>query len=359
MKLVKKDLANGRIEVIPLDSEDLYTLYNIIAPGDLIRSKTSRRIKRGKEITESSSRVLVTVLLKTESVEFQGFGEIIRVRGKILEASDSQITLGSYHTIKIELLRKLSIIKDGWSSTELEFIYDSQLGSPSGLLIVGIDDQSAIVSQVGTHATRILLELNPSIPRKGSDIKQHVKATQEFFSELADFLTEKKEEGISDYLIIGGPGFTKEAFISYLNENNKKIAKTMLSIATNSAGRTGVREILFEHLPDDYVAGITASTQAFLIKRVLEEIGKDTGLIAYGSDVIYAAEIGAVDHLLVLDSEFRESIAKREKIQGLIETVKENRGKSTLMSSMHENTGDILKGLGGIVALLRFKLPKK
>lgn len=359
MKLVKEDLANGRIIVIPQDSDDLYVLYNIITPGDIIRSKTSRRIKRGEGGTEGSSRLLVSIKLKAENIEFQGFGDIIRVRGKILEASDSHVTLGNYHTIKIELLKKISIKKYKWSSIDLEKIRAAQLGTPSGLVLIAIDDESALVSQVGTYATRILLELSPSIPRKGSDPKQHVKETLNFFADLSKFINKQRDEGIAEHIIIGGPGFTREKYLEYLYNNYPQISGNILSVATNSAGRPGIREIISDHIPENYISGNIAKLQSTLIQRCMEELGKDSGLVAYGQDVYYAAEIGAIEYLLVLDTELRGSIAKREKVQQLMEYVKKIRGKTITMSSMHEETGTILKGLGGIAALLRFKLPKK
>ncbi|MHA2250003.1 MAG: mRNA surveillance protein pelota [Candidatus Kariarchaeaceae archaeon] len=358
MKLVKEDIKNREITVIPLDSDDLYTLYNVIVPGDIIRSKTSRRIKRGDDGTEGSSRLLVDIKILTESIEFQGFGDIIRIKGKIIETTHSHVTIGSYHTIKIELLKQLTIEKENWAEFELDKIRESQLGMPSGLLIVTIDDQSAMVAQVGTHATRILLDLTPSITRKGSDPSQNAKETQKFFKELAKFIHDKKKEGIGEHIVIGGPGFTRESFTEYLKQNYRGIFSDWLSLATNSVGRPGIREIITDHIPENYIAGKTAKLQASLIQRCLEEIGKNTGLIAYGSDVYTAADLGAIEYLLVLDTELRKSVEERAKIQTLIGLSKKTRSKSIIMSSMHDS-GELLKGLGGIAALLRFKLPKK
>jgi protein pelota len=358
VKLVKQDLATGRMIVIPQDADDLYTLFNIISPGDKLKSKTSRRIKRGESGGDDSSRTSVTITIQVEDINFQGFGEMIRVKGKILEASDPQISLSSYHTLKIELLRQISIEKSKWSKFELEKIESSQLGTPSGLVIVAIDDQSAIVSQVGSHATRILLDLEPTIPRKGSDVIQHTRSMMLFFADLSQFLNDLHGNNVLEYLIIGGPGFTYESFVDYLKDSYAHLTKNFSSVATNNSGRSGIQEILTSHLPDSFVAGKSAQMQAKLIQRILDELGKDTGLIAYGSDVNYAASVAAIDQLLILDTKLHESLEKRSQLTELMDHVKQNRGKVVLMSSLHDS-GEILKGLGGIVSILRFRLPAK
>lgn len=358
MKLLGEYPSDGKIVVIPQDSDDLYHLYNIIAPGDKIRSVTTRKIKGTDQDYSSTSRITVNIELEVEGTEFHGFGESIRVRGQITEASDPSVSLGSYHSINIELYKKLSIIKpQGWSNQDVKRIREAQMGKPSNLIVVAIDDQSAIISQVGTHASKILLEMEPSIPRKGSDPQQHRKETREFFSELAEFLQQQKEQGTAKHFIIGGPGFTKENLSDYLKINHPELINNLKFVHTKSAGRGGIKEIITEHISDNLNAGLQAQRQAQLIEEILEAIGKDTGLIAYGSDVVKAAEMGAIEKLLVLDTELRDTLEKRGKIQKIMEKVENMGGETILMSSMHDSS-EILEGLGKIVALLRFKLPK-
>lgn len=356
MKIVGEYLADGKVIVIPETSDDLYYIYNTIAPGDRIQAKTSRKMKR-TDSGMDGERITVFMEITVEEIEFHGFGETIRIRGIINQASDESISLGSHHAITIELYKKLTIIKDNWTQGELNRLRDAQMGDPKPLVVVSMDDQSAIISQVGSHASKILLELDPAIPRKGSDPSQHQQATREFFKELSAFLEMKREEGIAEYIVVGGPGFTKDNFFEYVKINHPDLLTNFQVVASDSAGRPGIREIITHRLPDNFIAGKTASFQAKLIEEILEILGKDYQTIAYGSDVPRALEMGAVDRLVILDSLMHDTIEQREKIEELMEKNEQMGGKSILFSSMHDSS-EIIKGLGGIVALLRFELPK-
>ena len=93
------------------------------------------------------------------------------------------------------------------------------------------------------------------------------------------------------------------------------------------------------------------------MRKILDHLGKETGLVAYSSDVSRAAQIGAVDHALILDKELHHSVERRKEIDSLINSIRMTGGKVTIMSSMHES-GKILEGFGKLAAILRFKMPK-
>lgn len=355
MRLSEHDTDNHSITVIPEHMDDLYTLYNLIMIGDRVSSKTSRRIKRDEGGSDTGKRTQVFMIIKTEQTEFHGFGDIIRVRGKIVEASDSNITIGSYHTIKIELFKSIIIQKkQPWSDYDLKNIEGAIVGQTTGIVIVALDDQSATIARVGSHATKIILEIDPSIPRKSGDVKQHQMGMNEFFKTLSNFLLEKVSEHIADQIIIGGPGFTREEYLDYCKLNYPKLIPKIQFTATQSAGRPGIRELVLHHLPEHLEEAKEASLQANLIKSFFDELGMNTGKVAYSKQVYQAAEMGAVETLLVLDKLMRGSVDQRNKIIDLINLVNENRGRVKIISTMQESS-ELLENFGGIVALLRFK----
>ncbi|PNX59816.1 hypothetical protein L195_g059876, partial [Trifolium pratense] len=52
MKIVRKDLARngpGCVKMVPVDSDDLWYVYNLIAPGDSIMAVTFRKVLRGAD----------------------------------------------------------------------------------------------------------------------------------------------------------------------------------------------------------------------------------------------------------------------------------------------------------------------
>ena len=354
VKILGEYLDENKIKLIPQDSDDLYYLYNTISEGDIVESKTSRKMK------DTGDRITVWMRITVEEVEFHGFGETIRIRGKIQEASDENISLGSYHAITVEFFQEVVIIKpQGWKSSELNRLRSAQMGESSPLVVVAMDDEAALVTQVGSHASKILLDLDPGIPRKGHDPQGHYDATQSYFKELAHFLRLQREEGIAQYIVVGGPGFTKDAFYDYLKIQHHDLIQDLMIVNTNSPGRAGIREIISSKIPQNFLAGQAARQQAKLMGEVMERLGKDTNELAYGSDIKKATEMGAVDTLLVLDTQLHQSVERRHVIEELISAVEQMGGRTILMSASHdESTKDILDGFGGMIALLRFPLPK-
>ncbi|MFV2014759.1 MAG: mRNA surveillance protein pelota [Candidatus Heimdallarchaeota archaeon] len=356
MKFVEHDVDNHKLTVIPEHVDDLYVLFNVILVNDRVSTKASRRIKREEGSSDTKKRSKIYLTVKTEQTEFYGFGDIIRVRGKIVEASDTNVTIGSYHTIKVELFKQITIQKkEPWQEYDLNNLENAIVGQSTGLVIVSLDDQSAVFSRVGTHATKVILELDPSIPRKSSDVKQHIEAKNTFFKTISEFLVEKNSEGIADYIIIGGPGFTRENYADYVKMEHPSLFPKIHFIATQSSGRPGIRELVLFHLPREYIEGNEAGEQANLIQSFFDELGKNTGKTAYSVQVFEAANMGAVEVLLVLDNLIRGSVSERNKIIELISIVKSNRGKVKIISSMQE-LSDLLENFGGLAAILRFPL---
>jgi protein pelota len=88
-------------------------------------------------------------------------------------------------------------------------------------------------------------------------------------------------------------------------------------------------------------------------------LSADPARAFYGpGHVAAAAELGAVQTLLIADSLFRvNDVAKRAKWVALVDGVREAGGEALVFSSMHVS-GEQLAQLSGIAAVLRFPLPE-
>jgi protein pelota len=74
--------------------------------------------------------------------------------------------------------------------------------------------------------------------------------------------------------------------------------------------------------------------------------------VAYGpAEVEKAVSLGAVETLVVLDS-----VVRQNKVGPLMSRVENSRGKVVVVSERFE-AGQKLESIGGIAALLRFRLP--
>ena len=354
MKIIKENKDENSVSILPENSDDLYLMYNTLFIDNIIEAKTSRKIK------ETGDRINIWVKLKVIDTQFHGFGEIIRVRGIILEASDETVSLGTHHSINLELLKEVKIIKpNGWKLSELKRLKNSKLSNANGLIIIIIDDMETLVVQIGEHATKKLLELKPSITRKGSDPEGNRSETKKYFNEVAGFMRELKQDNLAKYWIIGGPGFVKENFGDFLKENYNELITNLKIVDTLNSGMSGVKEVLLNKVPENFKVGMSAKKQAELMGMFMERLGRNLDNIAYGNNMEDLANMGAVKYLLVLDKELHKLPEHRRKIERMMSIVDKMGGNSILMSSQYdEERTNILEGFGGVIAILRYEIKK-
>ena len=93
------------------------------------------------------------------------------------------------------------------------------------------------------------------------------------------------------------------------------------------------------------------------IEELITHIAKDDGLGTYGDDeVASAVQYGAVEHLLITDKKLREGTDdRRRQIDSVIKNTEKTRGDFHIVSTEHP-AGDQLHRLGGIAAILRFRI---
>ena len=100
------------------------------------------------------------------------------------------------------------------------------------------------------------------------------------------------------------------------------------------------------------------ATEARMFEKLLEEISKDSGKAAYGfGEIERCVQFGAVQTLLVSDNMLtaEEDEAVREKVERIMREVERMGGEVVILSTEFE-PGKRLKRLGGVAALLRFKV---
>ncbi|MBI2138764.1 pelota family protein, partial [Candidatus Woesearchaeota archaeon] len=139
--------------------------------------------------------------------------------------------------------------------------------------------------------------------------------------------------------------------------DDQELKKKIILATCNDTGRTGINEVLKrpevkEALKEDRIA---REVQA--VDELLQEISKQ-GAAAYGMEETgKAVDAGAVASLLITDSCIG---ACREKgaypmLETYFKKAEQAKGNIIIISSDHEG-GKQLDGLGGIGALLRYKL---
>ncbi len=348
------NLRQGYVKLKVENLDDLWYLSNVLTGGDVVRMKAERRIKGKDDVGRGGrdERRVFTLSVKVEKADFKSDSDTFRVAGKIADGPADLVSIGSHHTFNVETGTELSLEKPHWGKTELGIIREAEKASlRPKILIVVVDEGEATFGLVRESRVEYL-ELSKLIGGK-YDTRGRAERKEEFYSDTAKAAEELLRRENVSAVIVGGAGFEKENFFKYLREKHPEAAAKAVLENTGAHGRNGVQEVLKRSKVQGIVEGIASARDLQLMEEVLKEIGKDSGLVAYGpKDVEEAAHAGAVQKLLVCDDFF---LRNRRKAGELMDSVNTARGDVHLLNHDGE-AGRQLSSLGGIAALLRYKM---
>ncbi|WRX22952.1 eRF1 domain 1/Pelota-like - like 5 [Theobroma cacao] len=152
MKVVRRDLVPngpGSVKMIPVDSDDLWSVYNLIATGDSVMARTVRKVLRETAGGRDAERITLKLEIKVEAIDYDKEGSILRIRGKnILE--NEHVKIGAFHTLELELHRPFVLRKDIWDSLALDVLQQaSDPGASADLAVVLMQEGLANILLVG------------------------------------------------------------------------------------------------------------------------------------------------------------------------------------------------------------------
>jgi protein pelota len=255
---------------------------------------------------------------------------------------------GSYHTLNIEIGTNLSIVKEHWKNDQLQRIQDAEEASKRPkVVMVAIEEGDADIGFVHHYGIELYSHIRQSSGKRESGLRN------EFFREVVEQLRHAVPEEAS--IVVAGPGFTKEDFVKYFQEAEPAMASKALIEDTSMIGMSGFQEVLRRGAVDRIMQESRIARESTLMEDLIREISMD-GKAAYGlADVKNALDYGAVETLLVADETLRERREKGGDIDKLLMRVEQAQGKVVVFSTAFE-PGEKLQKLGGIAALLRFKV---
>lgn len=346
MKLLKKNLRGNEGEIsLTIESlDDMWHLKYILEPQDIVFAFTKRRIEGAtdKLRPEKADKKTVRLGIQVEKVEFHKFSNRLRVHGTIVDGIDA----GAYHTINIEEGNEISIIKK-WKSDQLERIKEAQIASMRPKVIIAtLEEGEASIGLVRQFGVEESSSLRQSLGKGEGNTRN------EFFGELASQLKWAAEK--VDAVILAGPGFTKEDFFEFIRKKEPELAKKTVLEDTTSIGISGFQEVLRRGAVDRIMEESRIGREALLIEELMKEISIN-GKVSYGmEDVRNAQSLGAVHTLLITDELLRTE-REGKSIDGFLKEVEHSQGKIVVFSTEFE-PGKKLESLGGIAALLRFRV---
>jgi protein pelota len=354
MKIIHRNLRAGEVKVVIESLDDLWYLSNIVRPNDLVKAKTERRLKGKEDIERSgkSERVTITVAVKVEKAEFKLENDTFRINGTIEEGPEDLIAIGSHHTIPVEIGTILTVIKENWTSFELSRLKEAEKSTLRPKLVIAVIEEGDAAIGLVRESKIEYFDLAKNIGGK-YDTKGRQDRKAEFYSELTQLLENiVKKENVSA-VILAGAGFEKENYHKYLAEKSPALRAKCVVENIGSHGRVGINEVMKRSETKKIEDEINSAKDIKTMHRLLGEIGKDSGLAAYGmKDIENAAASGAIEVLLICDNLFMKN---RNAVNRIIEETKSSQGTAHLLNAEGE-AGKQLTGLGGIAGILRYRI---
>lgn len=345
MQIIKEDRKKGMLRIYVNSDDDLWHLYNILAPSDRLRALTQRTEECQRDMIRDrkSEKKTMKLTIEVEKCEFSDFAARLRVLGTITAGPQDH---GCYHTINVEKGDRIDIFKE-WSEEEREMMLEAVRESrrPT-VMFLSIEDDNAAIAVLRRYGLEVLAEINATV--SGKFYKQKDRGKRPFYEEVAKKVRQSIPEDTP--LIVVGPGFAKDEFVRLASEKDPDLFKNAYLKATGQAGVTGIYEAMKGGVRQLYAEDARVQVETREVETFLEEIAKD-GAVTYGRDhVMRALRMGAVKKLLLTDRMFREGEGRK-----MMEMTKRTGGASKVISTAHE-AGDRLQAMGGVGALLRFKV---
>jgi protein pelota len=348
---VRVEGGRERITLVPESLDDLWHLQYVLEPGDLVAGDTTRRIQRDDEELRDTGgeREHMHVTIGVEEVEFHKFANRLRVAGTIEDCSRED-QLGLHHTLNVEDYDEVEVTKH-WKPDQLDRLDEAEESADNpDVVIATVEEGEAhihTVTQYGTESRGTFT----GTTGKG----EYARGRGELFAELATALARMD----ADAFILAGPGFTKQDAYDHIEADHPEVAEKMTVVDTASVGDRGVHEVLKRGAVEDVQRETRIAAEADAIDELTRRIA--TGHeAAYGPEQVQkAAEYGAIDELLILDEKLREERGPDGEwaidVNELITDVERKGGEITVFSSEFD-PGLQLRNLGGVAALLRYRL---
>lgn len=377
MRLIKNRIDvkthSGECTLMPEDSEDMWHIYNLLAPGDLLRASALRKVSLETAGGVTQKRVHTSLTIKITRVDFDPGAAQLHVQGTVA-VENEYVGLGQHHTLDLELQRNFTLSKeDGWDSVAVQILRESTDTLKKAVLwAVVMQEGLASICHITEHTTVLKQKIEVAVPRKRlGSATDHDKGMERFYATvLATLLRQIDLSDTSTPLLLASPGFVAASFQKYMKRqatatNNKPLMQLQPSILVTHTS-SGHIHSLNEALASQGVARQLSDTKFMretkLMDRFFEMIRKDDGRAWYGPrEVERAVEKGAVGRgggiLLINDTLFRaQNVAERKRWVSLVDRVAEvEGGEVRKLSSMHES-GKRLESLGNVAAILTFAL---
>ena len=396
MKILARHIerdGSGQVSLTPeceyvpnLHSEDLYHLYNLIQPEDLVRASTVRRVTSESSTGSTEShRVRMQLTISVSKLDFEMDGGLgmslgenpatplgsssapsseassaastpfgsavlgeagstapptisgaaqghptLHISGRVAEENPN-VRTGSFHTLDIEIQRKLTITKERWDQQHLEVLQESgEAGNTAEVGAVILGEGKAIVCLLTNNMTLVQQRIQVAMPRKrpgagyGAASGGAAKLSERFNDQVYGAVMKLLNLPSMRVVLLASPGFWRESMYEFLlAEAVRRNDKVLI-------GSEGRRKLLKVHCATTHVHSLldvlkspevsaqlkdtkfTRENQ--VLDKFLRTLASDDLRAWYGERaIVLAASRGAIGSLLLSDAMLRSTHPLRRK----------------------------------------------
>ncbi|MBI2542151.1 mRNA surveillance protein pelota [Candidatus Woesearchaeota archaeon] len=352
MKLLHSNLKKGEAKVLTQNLDDLWYLSSMIEPKDFVQGRTLRKIRIGSRDEKAKEAVKKPIFIRimVENVEFSKHSNVLRVSG-VIKAAPEEVPLGEHHTFNIDEDTSITLIKEQWLKYQLDKLKDACSEKKSSLLMCVHDREEAYFALFKKYGYEILSHIHGNVQKKAEESTRK----ENFYLTIIEKLKEYVERHKIKQVIVASPAFWKEDLMKELKDS--ELRQKIILATCSSATKNGIDEVIKRPEVREALKQERTAKEMKKVEELFVEIAK-SNLAVYGlKETENASLIGAVKELLITDSFIRKSRSENfyNRVENIMKAVDKTKGEVEIISSEHEG-GKKLDGLGGIAAILRFKM---
>ena len=288
--------------------------------------------------------------IRVEKVEFGRSSNILRVSG-VINAAPEDIPLGEHHTFNVEDNTTITITKGKWLKYQLDKIKEACSETKSSILICVHDREEVYFALLKKYGYEVIAHLQGDVKKK----REESGKKENFYGKIINSLKEYEERYKIERIIVASPSFWKEDLMKEVDDEN--LRKKILLATCSSATKNGIEEVIKRPEVKEALKLERAAKEMNKVEELFVEVSKNN-LAAYGiMEVQKASDMRAIKDLLVTDSFIQKQRDENKYtiVENIMKTTENSKGDIIIVSSEHDG-GNKLDGLGGIGAILRFKL---
>ncbi len=264
-------------------------------------------------------------------------------------AGPDDVPKGSYHALALDEGAECTLHKASWRQYQKQKLQEACEKKHEYLLCL-LDRETALLARTRRNGYEVLATLQGEVAKKN----YAQKARQDFYDQIRKSLEIYAERFTPEVIILASPAFYKEEV--YAKCKNQELRAKIILATCSDVTKSALDEVMRSPELENVLHASRVRQELLIVDELLKEINKDN-LAAYGwEEVRQAAQAGAIKAVLLTTAFLQRTRAsgEYEAVDTLLKGLESQQSEIHFISTA-EAAGK-LEGLGGIAALLRYKL---